>query len=96
MSMLRSLKHRVDALNSGREPTEVVEALSALFKTGTAPEGPAGDRARELWDEAGRAGCEDNFIRWLRCYLRATGKSLADVMQEEDELLRSCARESDR
>jgi hypothetical protein len=96
MSMLRSLGRRVRNLAGGREPTAVVDALSALWKTGVAPEGPAGDRAREMWEEARQAGCEDDFIRWLRCFLRATGKSLADVMQEEAEAFRSSAREEDR
>jgi hypothetical protein len=73
---------RVNALAGGRAPTEVLEALSALRKTGSAPEGRAGDRARELWEEAGRVGCEDDYVRWLRCYLKATGKTLADVMMD--------------
>jgi hypothetical protein len=99
MSMLRSLKRRVANLSGGKEPAAVVEALGALWKTGQAPEGPAGDRARELWEEAGVPPCPDddgNCVRWLRCYLKATWKTLADVMQEEADLLRASARESDR
>ena len=80
----RSLNRRMDALTGGREPEEVIEALRMLDKTGTAPPGRAGERAQELWDEATQKGLMKE-IRFLACYMRATGKSLAELVAESGD-----------
>jgi len=80
--MSRSLWRRVESLIGGREPDSVIEALNLLEQTGASPPGPAGERARELWEDAARHGCEEPFFPWLWCYLQATRKTLADLMRD--------------
>lgn len=78
---VRNLKRRMDALDYGRESEEVIAGLAVIRETGSAPPGPAGVRARELWQEAvGRGLMDDPLVIWMSCYLTATRQSLAEVM----------------
>ena len=80
----RSLNRRVEALAGGREPEAVIDALRMLDEGGTAPPGRAGERAQEIWDEVTRKGVTEE-IRFLACYLRATGKTLMDLVAESGD-----------
>lgn len=94
---LRNLQRRVEVLLGGRESSEVIVALSVLKETGSAPKGPAGDRARELWQQAVDRGLDDPVVIWLSCHLPATGLTVSDVLQSwTAEDLKGSVREEDR
>ena len=81
--MLRNLRTRVNKLVGNREPAAVLDALTVLEETGTAPPGSAGERANELWQEALARGFAPGFEASLWCHLQATGKTVAQLMIEE-------------
>ena len=81
---MRGLRRRLDHLWGNRESDAVVAALMAIYQSGQVPSGAAGARAEQLWLEAGNDGVV-GYARFLRAYLRATGKTVADVVLDAYE-----------
>ena len=81
---MRGLRRRIDHLWGDRESDAVVAALMAIYQSGQVPPGTSGSRAEKLWQEAGEDGV-DGYPRFLRAYLRATGKTVADVVLDAYE-----------
>ncbi len=81
--MLRNLRTRLNKLAGHRESEAVLQALAVIEETGQAPPGAAGTRAHALWTEALSRGFAPGPEAGLWCHLRATGKSVAEVMAEE-------------
>ena len=82
--MMRGLRRRLDQLWGDRESDAVVAALMTIYQSGQVPSGAAGARAEQLWLDASSDGIL-GYARFLRAYLRATGKTLADVVLEAYE-----------
>ena len=81
---MRGLRRRLDQLWGGRESDAVVAALMTIYQSGQVPSGAAGARAEQLWLDAGCDGVV-GYARFLRGYLRATGKTVADVVLDAYE-----------
>lgn len=78
--MRRSLKRRIDRTDRTNEPPGLLEALRLVMAGHEPPETRAGRRAAELW--AASASVEHPIARRLSCHLKATGKTLADLVVE--------------
>ncbi len=79
---MRHLERRVQALSHGIQADRVVEALQIIADGGAVPPGLHGARAAEVWRTTED---EDPEFRWLACYLKATGKTVAQVILEESD-----------
>ncbi len=77
---MRRIERRVQALSHGIQADHVVAALRIIADGGAVPPGPHGARAAEVWRSTED---EDPEFRWFASYLRATGKTVAEVMKEE-------------